>query len=588
MNWEHLRAFLWLHSRIRANKSKRTKPLSKALHAILSVLSVIFGIFVFAGTLIIAVALSRKSPSVSPSAIMFGWDGLVAAFIFFWLVMLSVELQRSELLPLEKFLHYPVSVSGLFLINYVASILNEHATMYFFGPAMLGLATGMVIGRGAGMLWLFPLIVAFFLMVTALTYQFRGWLAVLMLNKRHRRTVVTVVTVTTMLIAQLPYLSSRVFGTRHHPVVATSREQVGQIVTVANKVLPIGWLPYGVRASWEGKPLPVLLVLAGMTLIGAVSLRRSYATTMRLYTGNYGSGRTRPVPVAAAPSAIVTERPATKPSAPIRSVRGSLLEMKLPWFSEPASAVALATFRSLLRAPEAKMVLVSPVIMLVFFGGAVLKGASSSSQFTRPLMASGILTMVLFSMSQLVANQFAFDRAGFRNYVLSFAPRRDILLGKNLALAPVALGVTGVALIVLQVFQPMRIDHFIGMLFQMTTMYLLDCLFANFLSIVNPTAVKAGSMRPAVRPSGKTILFSLLTFFLFPLILAPSMIPLGLEYGLHWMGGYTAVPVFLLLSIIEAAGMVGLYLWALDREGEFLQSRELKILDIVTARVGDD
>ena len=48
--------------------------------------------------------------------------------------------------------------------------------------------------------------------------------------------------------------------------------------------------------------------------------------------------------------------------------------------------------------------------------------------------------MILLTMIQLVGNQFGFDRSGFRVYVLCAAPRRDILLGKNLAVAPLALG----------------------------------------------------------------------------------------------------------------------------------------------------
>jgi hypothetical protein len=65
------------------------------------------------------------------------------------------------------------------------------------------------------------------------------------------------------------------------------------------------------------------------------------------------------------------------------------------------------------------------------------------------------------------------------------------------------------------------------------------------------------------------------------------MIPLGLEYAVHWAGWYTGFPVYLLLSILEAIGVGFLYCWIVDREGELLQSRELKILEIVTARTAE-
>jgi len=261
------------------------------------------------------------------------------------------------------------------------------------------------------------------------------------------------------------------------------------------------------------------------------------------------------------------------------------MELQFPRISEQASAVAVATFRSMMRAPEAKMVLISPIILLFFFGTSILRMSANPSEFARPLMASAVLLMILFGTSSLSLNQFAFDRSGFRNFVLSSASRRDILLGKNLAMSPVTLGLAVVALILLQYFFPMRIDHFIAVLAQMVTMFLLACLLANFLSIVNPTAVAAGSMRPAVKPSGKTILFMLLTFILFPTALAPSMIPLGLEYLFRLAGWYSGIPVFFLLSVVEVVGMVYLYSWMLSFEGRLLQSRELKILEIVAGRV---
>src|SRR5215831_6218209 len=123
MNWEHLRAFLWLRSRINANKSKRASDLTNTLNTVFWVLAVITGVAAFFGSLALAYYLVGKQ---SPSVVLYIWNGVVAIFLFFWVVTLSVELQRSELLPLEKFLHYPISVSGLFLINFVASVLSEH------------------------------------------------------------------------------------------------------------------------------------------------------------------------------------------------------------------------------------------------------------------------------------------------------------------------------------------------------------------------------------------------------------------------------------------------------------------------------
>jgi hypothetical protein len=350
--------------------------------------------------------------------------------------------------------------------------------------------------------------------------------------------------------------------------------------------VPLGWLPYGAMASAEGRYLPPVLGIMGMTLIGAVSLRRSYRTTVRLYTGNYGSGQTK----TARKAAVILPKEAAEAapqSLPQSATARSFLEIRLPWVSEQASVVAVTTFRSLTRAPEAKMVLLSPVIMMFVFGASVVRMSSRPGEFTRPLMASAVLTLILFGMGQLAGNQFSFDRSGFRNFVLAAAPRREILLGKNLALVPIILGLALVAVILLQVIFPMRLDYFVAVLFQMVTMFLLFCLFSNFVSILNPTATTAGSLKPSVKPSGKTILFGLLTMALFPFALAPSMLPLGLEIGLHWLGWFPGIPIALLFSLGEVLAVGYLYSWTLDRQGELLQSRELRILDVVSARAAD-
>ena len=118
-------------------------------------------------------------------------------------------------------------------------------------------------------------------------------------------------------------------------------------------------------------------------------------------------------------------------------------------------------------------------------------------------------------------------------------------------------------------------------------MYLLFSMFSNFVAILNPTAIAAGSMKPAVRPTLKTLIVGMVTLFLFPLAIAPSMIPLGLEFVLHWLGKYTALPLFLILSILELIGVAWLYFEVLKIQGKLLQSRELNILEVVTARSSD-
>jgi hypothetical protein len=554
-------------------------------------------------------------PQASPSALLYVWDGLVVTMLFFWAIGLLTELQRSEALALDKFLHLPVSLTGAFLVNYLSSLLS--LTLIVFLPAMVALSLALVFAKGPAMLLLLPLLAAFLLMVTAVTYQFQGWLASLMANKRRRRTVIVLVTAAFILLCQLPNLlnllqpwkgrqqvdeaahltaltelqrslssgqiNASQYRQRHEQIQREYEaqkarvqesgrqmlQQVEQTAWLVNVVLPLGWLPLGAMAAAEGNVLPALLGTLGLTLIGAASLWRSYRTTVRLYTGQFSSGKRRRVAVV--PTARTGER------------RAKLLEKHLPWVSEHASAIALAGFRSLTRAPEVKMMLLTPIILVVVFGSIFLTRSMELPETLRSLPAFGAMAMILFCMVQLVGNQFGFDRSGFRVFVLCAAQRKDILLGKNLALAPLPLALGTVMVALVQALYPMRLDHLLAVLPQAVSMYLLFCLLANCLSILAPMPIASGSLKPANRALIPILLHVAFTF-LFPLALLPTLLPLGVELALDALGWVKGVPISLILSLLECVAVVYVYRLVLTWQGAWLHASEQKILETVTTK----
>jgi len=558
MNWQHIQTFLWLRSRLRSNQRRRAGAISAVIQNVLVALLIAAAVAMFiAGVAVGFAAL----PQASAFTLMLVWDGLIVGLLFFWATELLMDLQRSELLSVEKFLHLPVSMSGAFLINYVGSVLTP--SIILFAPAMAGLSIGLTASRGPAMLWQFPMLAAFLLLMTAVAYQFRGWLAALMTNKRRRRSVLAFATIGFVLIAQLPGL---VAGPRR----SYDGEQFRQIVLIANKAIPLGWLPYSVMASAEGSAAPAALSTLGFLLIGAASLRRSYRTTLRLYTGQIGAAK-RP-----AASAVAATRAAPD--------RRAFLERRIPFLSEHAATVALASFRSFVRAPETKLMLLTPVVLALIFGSMLFAASSYVSPFVRPLQAVGANLMVLISMVGLAGNLFGFDRSGFRTFVLSAAPRKDILMGKNLALAPPAIVLGLIVTLVIQYGGPMRIDHLLATLALTAPMYLVYCLIANLSSIFAPMPVAPGSMKP-VGAKGITILLHIIFFFLFPLALAPTLIPLGLEFLFDRLGWLEGLPLFLSMTLVECGLVAYLYPIALGWEGKLLQDREQRILEIVTSRV---
>lgn len=629
MNWQHLRAFLWLRWRLRLNQLKRGGIANVVILAFLAAALVISAAILFVVFLTIGLFNLRDA---EPAWLMFVFDGAVLAFLLMWSTGLLTELQRSEALSLEKFLHLPVSLSSAFLINYVSSLPS--VSLLWFLSAMLGLILGLIVGRGWEMLWLAPMLAAFVLMVTALTYQFQGWLAALMANPRRRRTILVAATMIFILLCQVPNLVNILRPWKSQPqpepMIVLNQEQLElhrdfssgklslkeyqkrlletekqrgnidsvsqaqrhreemeqvrqmeQTIRLMNFLLPPGWLPAGVEAAAERRLWPILLAIVGPALLGTASLWRAYRTTMRLYTGEYTSGRT------AGASARSVSEGGRQPSLTLRAgtTRAILLERKLPWLSEQATVVTLAAFRSLLRAPEAKMLLLTPLLMLVMLGSMFVAtaGRTDMPEAGRPIFVFAAMVMVLISMAQLLGNQFGFDRDGFRLFVLSPAPRRDILLGKNLAVAPITLMMAAVAAVLVQVVSPLRLDSFLALVPRFVSMYLLYCLVANTLSILAPMRIAPGSFQPA-RPRGLVILLQLVFMFLCPAVLALTLLPLGIELAAEAMDWRHGVPLDLLLSLLECVAIIYIYGLLLGLQGNWLQAREQQILQSVTTR----
>src|SRR5207237_1138357 len=196
------------------------------------------------------------------------------------------------------------------------------------------------------------------------------------------------------------------------------------------------------------------------------------------------------------------------------------------------------------------MMLLTPVILVVVFGSMILGRRGDPPEMVRPLMAFGAMATVLLGMVQLLGNQFGFDRSGFRVFVLCPARRREILLGKNLAASPLALGLSAIVLVVLQVVYPMPWEHFLAWLPQAVSMYMLFFLLANWLSFLAPMPISAGSLKP-FNPKIIPVLLHFGFVLMLPFVVAPVLLPWLIEWVLAAYGWLTWAPIALVLSLLE-------------------------------------
>ncbi len=584
MNFEQLKTILWLRWSLSRNQWTRSRGFGAVITGLVAVFSIMLGMASFAGGLLGGMLGLREA---KPVVLIGVWFAVTVVFLFFWLIGLVSEIQRSETIDLQRLMHLPVALGQIFLINYLASHLT--LSIFLFVPGMIGLAFGLAASRGLLMLLLVPLSLSMVFMITAWTYLLRGWLATLMSNPRRRRTVIMGITFAFIMISQAPNLYfNGLGGAKRHSSAPVSqptqnpsegRRPTGQEklerLLKAQKLIPPLWVSLGAGALGEGRVLPALLGTAGCFAIGALGLRRAYSSTLRFYHGDTG----RKVIVQAKPEKAQRVSRATAKSG------ASMLELVVPVVPEQATALALASFRSMLRAPEVKMAWGSSFLVTLLLGASFLfRSAPKVPDPFKPLIATGAEVFSIFMLVQFFANQFGFDRDGFRALVLSPAPRRLILLGKNLACLPVGATFGIFLLTLLSIWLGLSPVAFVATLLQLAALLVLAGLVGNLLSIVAPYRIQPGSMKPTKMP-GLAMLLMVLCHLFFPLAMLPVFVPVAAEMLWRFAGWPSLVPVNLLLSFALAAIAGFLYWQTLEPFGRLLQRRETRILATVTVEV---
>lgn len=614
MNFDQLRTVLWLRWRLTVNQVKRHGHVWLVIVAIIFWLVLITSVCSFFGSISFGFYLARH---LGPYEWMFVWDGIVLAFLSLWTAGLLIELQQSELLSLHKLLHLPISLEGTFVCNYLTSLIS--LTVGLFVPIMFGLSVAMIATNGWAMVVVPFLIISFVLLVSSVTYQFQGWLATMMQNPRRRRTVVATLTMVIILAAQSPNFINIAFQrsmrlnqnkqmseatfvqelnqrvargemkpeeiqsqiesfrqqqTRHRK--AARAEFVDRIKTIGatvTAVIPVTWLAYGVKGAAEGNIWPGLLGCIGAVLISVASLRRSYRTALRLYTGVMDSQ----VRSAAA-------RPAATASDAKKATPANLLERNWLWASEQVAVIAWSNLRSISRSPETRILVVAPILAPVIMVGLLYAHGATIPVIFRPLIGLGAIAIPMLSLAQLLQNQFGVDRSGYRALVLTAATRRDILLGKNISLLPVIMFLSVLIVVFMQFALRVPLSDLVGLLLQTASIYLMYCMTGNMVSIWFPAAVATGSLKPASANS-RVIVAHVVFGLLFPIMWLPALAAYGISalVGFFWLST-PYIPLFLLLSTVQLALTAVLYLRVLRWQGSKLQEREQIILQAVADR----
>lgn len=630
MSARRLKAIFLLRWQLSRNAFLRASAFSAAIYVILRIL---FLLGLVGGT--IGAFFLGKSDflAANPNRILWLVSGAISAFLFFWLIGLLAELQRSDSLDHRRMAHLPISLKEMFLFNYAVSHWTPSCLLFL--SIFAGFVVGTMLRFGGRMALVFGLLVLMILAISSWTYALRGWLSKLMLNERRRRSLIVWMTCAIILITQVPNLlfNNSLFGFR--AVAKTKRIEhrlTRDIESAERRFKDIKetdlrrhrerlreareWLRKTFRAhqtslqenapgDWRLQPQTALSVFqAAFPPLWPASAAASIVRNERgqykraLFIGLGLAGFCYLALIRAfravqsefqMPSLRSKLPPGRKETSPKNSRKTkpaeNWLERNLPGVSNPTAAVAWGTLRCLTRMPEAKMALLIPILLLVVFGALYFDdlAASKPDAFVR-FLPSSILFLSFMGSLPFFTNAFGFDRSGFCALVLSPVPRSEILLGKNLALLPPFLLLSALPLLGIQLLARPPVLYTLSAFLQALTLCLLLTRLGNLLSIKVPYRSKPGSLQPVKTKSGASALMNTLFPCLFFLLLIPATLPLLVE-ELSRRIPFFPFPWNITLSALSLVAVASSYRQSLHSMGTLLASREQEILRIVTEQV---
>jgi membrane protein YdbS with pleckstrin-like domain len=182
----------------------------------------------------------------------------------------------------------------------------------------------------------------------------------------------------------------------------------------------------------------------------------------------------------------------------------------------------------------------------------------------------------------LMLNMFGMDRGGFRCLILMPAERTEVLLGRNAAMLPIVGGIAILFGLGLFYVAPIGIWSIVASGCQMLIAFMMVCIVGNWVSIQFPIAMVPGTGKPA-QVNMVTMLVQMVVTFCCPVFIIPGVLFFGIEWSLNYFFSVAFLPVFALLSLVELWLVYKMYRHVLERQGRLLQSRETRILELLTA-----
>ncbi|MBU6239350.1 MAG: hypothetical protein KGQ51_16125 [Planctomycetes bacterium] len=601
-----LQTLFYLRYCMRRNAWRKEKFLGRIITVLFWLAVTIGVVFVTALGLLLGYFVHFKGESDGP---LYFWNIVVAVFLVAWLIQLSTDLFRNDVLTLDRIMHLPISPRYAFVLNYLSSLIN-FPLIYLAGfTSGTILGTSLVFGPVALLLGIS--LVAYMFMVTALTSQFQGALSAWMATPRRRQTIMIVLSLFFMLffpaVSLVLHQMDDAPSAPPPPAVPSTDQPETPDATVSDETPSLDneaaksqvsgsqvsggtkldllssylrWIQVCVPPLWLaacGSSLSesswnAWWITPCMICLGWLSMQRGYQTTLRYYQDGFGTVvRSRKNTVGGNATSVASRLP--------------WIERSIPGADAITSSIVMQTWLSMWRSPEFKFMLLVPLFQPIVLGFLVQYWKLGESEITRTLILLGFAGLQLFTASGQLGNQFGLDRGGFRTWVLSPIPRRAILHGRNIAFGLPVWILAVMLTLALGVWWGLAWDKLVFVALALTSFVPMYLLVSDLMSILSPFGIPPGTIQPK-EFSWKQIVVSLAISTLHPTLLCLAALPFAVELLLERLFPGTADwPIAAALAVPWLGLSIVLYRLLLPWVARCFEHFELYILRIVTAPI---
>lgn len=555
-----LATLLWLKWKLFRNSMRSSKAVVNRVASVLGViLALILAMIVALGLGIGAYALT--SPEVGfeafraanpdrateiPSSEFILFSTFALCYLFWAILPLSMGSNRQ--FDPGHVLLYPISLRRLFAIDLISEVASLQSIFAIPGILAIGIGVGLGTGNPFGAMLVAIMAILFGI---ALAKGISTSVGALLRKKRTRGETLLA------LIGVAAGLGGALLG-QIAPVVFRHFESLPAL-----RFTPPGAIAYALTTGLgNGGTAGYVTTILALAAYSAVLIVLTFWLARRAILGGGKSKRKREV---------------VEKKVRVDTYTG----WEIPLVSPALAAILEKELRYISRNAQVRMMAFMPLILIIvrlmnrrhFNSQSVSGGSSLASDFFTYghglMVTSGVLYAFLV-LSGLFCNQFAFEEAGMRSFVLSPMNRKTILIGKNLATAMVALILSAGLLIINHlVFRDVTPEAllFAGLSFLIFAAML--SVMGNWFSIRFPKAMKFG------KRSNVSGVVGILLIPMIGLLTLPPLAAVAVGFVAR-----SLIVEYVTLGVLAAVS-IGFYLLIIASQGEALERRELEILEVV-------